>query len=107
MLIDPLSSLHNFFPLFLASGLFFIGLAGVLMRKNILVILMSLELMLNAVNLNLLAFAKLYGWEDAPALIFFIICVAAGEAGVGLALAVRVYKKLKNINVSSLNLLKD
>ena len=107
MLIDPISSLQTFFPLFLAAGLFFIGLTGVLMRKNILVILMSLELMLNAVNLNLLAFAKMYGLEEAPVFIFFVICVAAAEAGVGLALAVRVYKKFKTINISSLNLLKD
>lgn len=107
MLINPLLSLQAFFPVFLAAALFFIGMTGVLMRKNILVILMSLELMLNAVNLNLLAFGKMYGLEDAPVLIFFIICVAAAEAGVGLALAVRVYRKFKDINVSSLNLLKD
>ena len=107
MLFDPFLSLHNFFPIFLASALFFIGLAGLLMRKNILVILMSLELMLNAVNLNLLAFSKMSGWEDGPVIIFFIICIAAAEAGVGLALAVRIYKKFKKISVSSLTLLKD
>ena len=107
MLIDPFSALHSFFPVFLASALFFIGLAGVLIRRNILIILMSLELMLNAVNLNLLAFSKMYGLEDAPILIFFIICIAAAEAGVGLALAVRVYKQLKTVNVSALNFLKD
>lgn len=107
MLLDPLFSLHTFAPVFLAGILFFIGMTGVLMRKNILVILMSLELMLNAVNLNLLAFSKMYGLEDAPVFIFFIICVAAAEAGVGLALATRVYKKFKNINVTSLNFLKD
>lgn len=107
MLIDPISSLQSFFPVFLAAALFFIGMAGVLIRKNILVILMSLELMLNAVNLNLLAFSKIYGFEDAPVLIFFIICVAAAEAGVGLALAVRVYNKFKSIDVSSFTLLKD
>ena len=106
MLIDPFFSLQNFFPVFLSAGLFFIGMAGVLIRKNILVILMSLELMLNAVNLNLLAFSKLYGLEDGPLFIFFIICVAAAEAGVGLALAVRVYNKFKSTNVSVLNLLK-
>ncbi len=107
MLFDPLSSLQPFSPIFLAGALFFIGLTGVLTRRNILVILMSLELMLNAVNLNLLAFSKIYGLESAPALIFFIICVAGAEAGVGLALAVRVYKKFKSIDVSSLRLLKD
>lgn len=107
MLLDSFSSFHSFFPIFLSSALFFIGLAGVLVRKNLLVILMSLELMLNSVNLNFLAFAKIYGFEQAPVYIFFIICLAAAEAGVGLALAVRVYNKFKSLNVGKLNMLKD
>lgn len=107
MIVEPLSSLQSFFPLLLSAGLFFIGLTGVLVRKNILVILMSLELMLNAVNLNLLSFSRLYGLEEAPVLIFFIICVAAAEAGVGLSLAIRFYRKFQKIEISSLNLLKD
>ena len=107
MLLDPLMALHNFFPVFVASGLFFIGMAGLLLRKNLLVVLMSLELMLNAVNLNFLAFAKLYGFSTAPVYIFFIICIAAAEAGVGLALAVRVYKHFKSLNLDKLNQLKD
>lgn len=107
MLIDPLSSLQTFLPVFVAGGLFFIGLAGVLIRKNILIILMSLELMLNAVNLNLLAFSKIYGYEEGPVFIFFIVCLAAGEAGVGLALAVKVYRKFKTADISSLRLLRD
>lgn len=106
MLLNPLSSLQEFFPVFLAAALFFIGMTGVLMRKNILIILMSLELMLNAVNLNLLAFAKIYSLKEAPVFIFFIVCVAAAEAGVGLALAVRVYKKFKILDISSLSSLK-
>ena len=107
MLIDTLHSLESFFPLFLSATLFSIGMIGVLIRKNLLVILMSLELMLNAVNLNFLAFSKLYGLGDGPVFIFFIICIAAAEAGVGLALAVRVYKHFKTISVPALNQLKD
>lgn len=106
MLFDSLASIETFFPVFLSAGLFCIGLAGVLIRKNILVVLMSLELMLNAVNLNLLAFSKLYDLKEGPVFIFLIICVAAGEAGIGLALAVRVYNKFKNINISDLKTLK-
>ena len=106
MLISGFSSIEIFSAVFLSAGLFCIGLMGVLIRKNLLVVLMSLELMLNAVNLNLLAFSKIYNLSDGPVFIFLIICVAAGEAGVGLALAVRVYKKLKNINISSLKGLK-
>ena len=107
MLFDPFLSLQSFFPVFLAGALFFIGMTGVLVRKNILVILMSLELMLNAVNLNFLALAKIYGFEEAPVFIFFIICIAAMEAGVGLALAVRFYNKFKTLQVSSVTSLKD
>ena len=107
MLLEPFSALQSFFPIFLSGALFFIGMTGVLVRKNLLVILMSLELMLSAVNLNLLAFSKLYGFESAPIYIFFIICIAAAEAGVGLALAVRVYNKFKTVNVDTLRLLKD
>ncbi len=97
----------TFFPFFLAAMLFFIGMVGVLLRRNILVILMSLELMLNAVNLNILSFSSVYGLKDGPVLVFFIMSVAAAEAGIGLALAVRVYKIFKRINVDSLNQLKD
>jgi len=107
MFLDPLSNLQTFFPLFLASALFFIGLTGVLIRKNLLMILMSFEIMLSAVNLNLLAFSRIYAYEEAPVYIFFITCIAAAEAGVGLALAVRVYNKFKTLDVGSLKELKD
>ena len=107
MLIDPLSSLQPFFPVFLAGALFFIGMAGVLMRRNLLMVLISLEIMLNAVNLNLLAFSRIYGWAEGPLFIFFIICLSAVEAGIGLALAVRIYNTFKTTNIASLRLLKD
>ena len=107
MFLEPLESLHSFFPVFVSSALFFIGMAGVLLRKNLLVLLMSLELMLNAVNLNLLAFAKIYGFQSAPIYIFFIICIAAAEAGVGLALATHVYKRFKTVDLDHLDRLKD
>ena len=96
-----------FLPLFVSAALFFIGLAGVLIRKNLLFILMSLELMLNAVNLNLITFSRIYGWEDGPLLVFFIMTLAATEAGVGLALAVRVYKVFKETDVTKLSQLRD
>ena len=107
MLIEPLSSLQAFFPVFLAGALFFIGMAGVLMRRSLLMVLISLEILLNAVNLNLLAFSKIYSWEEGPVLIFFVICLAAVEAGVGLALAVRIYNTFKTTDIASLRLLKD
>ena len=97
---------NPFLPLFVSAALFFIGMAGVLVRKNLLFILMSLELMLNAVNLNLVTFSRIYGFEDGPLLVFFIMTLAAAEAGVGLALAVRVYKIFKKVDVRELNQLK-
>ena len=102
-----LLQLEAFFPLFLSAGLFFIGLTGLLIRKNILIILMSLELMLNSVNLNLVAFSNLYQLKEGPLLVFFIMSIAAAEAGVGLALAVRIYHKFKHLQVDNLNQLKD
>ena len=107
MFFEPLNALQNHFPIFLSAILFFIGLAGVLIRSNILVILMSLELMLNAVNLNLIAFSKINQLEEGGIFVFFIICIAAAEAGVGLALAVRIYNKFKIVSVDGLKNLKD
>ena len=94
-----------FLPVYLSGLLFFIGLFGVLVRRNVLVILMSLELMINGVNLNILSFSRIYGWEEGPVLVFFIMTLAAAAAGVGLALAVRVYKVFKGIEVTSFNTL--
>ena len=96
-----------FLPVFLSGLIFFIGLFGVLVRRNVLVILMSLELMLNGVNLNILSFARIYGWEEGPVLVFFIMTLAAAAAGVGLALAVRVYKAFKVVEVTSFNTLRE
>ena len=96
-----------FLPLFVSALLFFIGMIGVLVRQNILIILMSLELMLQAVNLNFISFSRFYGLADGPLYVFFIMTLAAAEAGVGLALAVRAYKVFKSIRVSDFNRLKE
>jgi NADH-quinone oxidoreductase subunit K len=87
--------------LILSAMLFSMGLLGVLLRKNVLVILMSIELMLNAVNLTLIAFSRFSGQIDGQILVFFVMTVAAAEAGVGLALAVTVYKRFKEVNIRS------
>jgi NADH-quinone oxidoreductase subunit K len=84
----------------LASFLLFtIGLVGVLVRRNILTVLMSVELMLNAVNLNLVAFS--WRLSDLTGQIFavFVIVVAAGEAAVGLALTISLFRQRKTLNV--------
>ena len=96
-----------FLPLFVSATLFFIGMIGVFVRKNLLVILMSLELMLQAVNLNFISFSRAYGFLDGPVYVFFIMTLAAAEAGVGLALGVRAYRLFKSIKVSEFNQLKE
>jgi len=94
------------------SGLLFtIGLAGVLLRRNIIVIFMCLELMLNAANLSLVAFSRFHlvkGMPDynAQVFVFFIITVAAAEVAVGLAIIVALYRARQTTHVEDLNTLK-
>lgn len=90
----------------LLSGLLFaIGLLGVLLRKNTLVIYMSLELMLNAVNLALVAFSRYNNTMDGNLFVFFIITVAAAEVAVGLAIIVALFRKRQTVMVDELNAL--
>ena len=90
----------------LVSGLLFaIGLLGVILRKNTLVIYMSLELMLNAVNLALIAFSRYNGTMDGNIFVFFIITVAAAEVAVGLAIIVALFRKRQTVMVNALNAL--
>lgn len=85
---------------------FTLGVIGVLVRRNIMIILMSLELMLNAVNLNLLTFARLWGNVIGHVFAVFVITVAAAEAAVGLAIVIAVYRHRETINIDDINLLK-
>lgn len=90
----------------LLSGLLFaVGFLGVLLRKNTLVIFMSLELMLNAVNLALVAFSRYNGTMDGNLFVFFIITVAAAEVAVGLAIIVALYRRRQTVMVDQLNAL--
>lgn len=85
--------------LVLSAIVFTIGMSAVLLRKNILVMLMGIELMLNAVNLTFVAFSHFTGDISGQVLVFFVMTVAAAEAGVGLALAVAVFKRYKEVNI--------
>ena len=91
--------------LIVASALFCIGLLGVLVRRNSLIVLMCLELMLNAVNLALVAFARYNGNMDGVILTFFTITVGAAEVAVGLAILVALFRKRKSLMFEDLNLL--
>ncbi len=83
----------------LSSVVFSIGMLCVLLRRNVIVMLMGIELMLNAVNLTFVAFAHFRGDISGQILVFFVMTVAAAEAGVGLALAVSVFKRFKEVNI--------
>jgi NADH-quinone oxidoreductase subunit K len=96
----------------LVSGLLFsIGFAGVILRRNIIIIFMSLELMLNAANLSLVAFSRFNLVNGLPnynaqVLVFFIITVAAAEVAVGLAIIVALYRARQTVHVEDINSLK-
>ncbi len=79
--------------LWLSLLLFMVGLFGVMSRRNPLIMLMSIELMLNAVNLSLVAFSQFYALLSAQVVAFFVMSISAGEAGVGLALIVLISRK--------------
>ncbi len=92
--------------LFLSLALFAIGIMGVLMRRNAIIVFMCIELMLNAVNLLMVAFSKMYGNADAQIFVFFIMVVAAAEVSIGLAIIVMVYRKVHSVDINILNRLK-
>lgn len=85
--------------LILSAMLFVIGFLGVLLRKNALVVLMSIELMLNAVNLTFVAFSRFMNHLDGQVMVFFVMAIAAAEAAVGLAIAVAVFKRFGGIHI--------
>src|SRR6267154_6735191 len=87
--------------------LFCLGLMGVIARRNLLVIYMSLELMLNAANLALVAFSRFNNILDGQVVVFFIITVAAAEVSVGLALIVALYRKRRTAHVEDMTLMKN
>jgi NADH-quinone oxidoreductase subunit K len=90
----------------LAVILFVIGAVGVLVRRNAMVIFMCVELMLNAVNLAFVAFARLHGTLDGQVIAFFVMVVAAAEVVVGLAILMAIFRTRKSASVDDANLLK-
>lgn len=90
----------------LSAILFTIGTLGVLIRRNSIIIFMSVELMLNSANLAFVAFARHYQTLDGQMFVFFVMTVAAAEVAVGLALIVAIFRSRQSINVDELNMLK-
>ncbi len=87
----------------LSAVLFILGAMGVLLRRNAILVFMSVELMLNAANLALVAFARQWGNTDGHLFVFFVITVAAAEVAVGLALIVAIFRTKQSINIDDLN----
>lgn len=90
----------------LSALLFAIGTAGMLTRRNGISIFLSIELMLNAVNLALIAFARLHGDRTGQLIVLFVMAVAAAEAAVGLGLFIAVFRQRRTLDVNRLNLLR-
>ena len=94
------------FYIVLSTILFAIGVIGVIVRRNAIIILMSVELMLNSVNLLLVAFSTYFGHGDAQIFVFFIMVVAAAEATIGLSILVLLYRNNRSVDIELLNKLK-
>jgi len=90
----------------LSATIFAIGVAGVLLRRNILVMFMSIELMLNAVNLAFVILARRMGSMDGQVIVFFVMTVAAAEAAVGLAIIISIFRGRETVNADELNLMR-
>lgn len=90
----------------LSAALFAIGLVGVLARRNLIVIFMSIELMLNAANINLVAFARVYEHAMGQVFAIFVIAVAAAEAAVGLGIILAFYRNKETINIDEIRLMR-
>jgi NADH-quinone oxidoreductase subunit K len=90
----------------LSSALFMIGVVGVLTRRNIIVIFMSIELILNAVNINLMAFSHQLQNTVGQVFAIFVICVAAAEAAVGLGIILAFYRNKETVNIDEMNLMR-
>jgi NADH-quinone oxidoreductase subunit K len=92
--------------LIVSAILFAIGTAGVFLRRNLITILLSIEIMLNAVNLSFIAFGRQLGNVDGHIIVFFVMTVAAAEAAVGLAIVISLYRHRESLNPDAFTLLK-
>ncbi len=99
-----MAPLHYY--LILSAVLFAIGVAGVIIRRNLIVILMSIELMLNAVNLTFIAFSRYLGSMEGQVIVFFVMTVAAAEAVIGLAIIISVFRHRQTLDPDEMQLLK-
>ncbi|MCC7339500.1 MAG: NADH-quinone oxidoreductase subunit NuoK [Bryobacterales bacterium] len=102
-LLYPITLTHY---LILGAALFLIGTLGVLVRRNLVIILMSIELMLNGVNVNLIAFSRLHGDVQGQIFAIFIIAVAVAEAAIGLGILIALFRNKMTVQADEIQLLK-
>jgi NADH-quinone oxidoreductase subunit K len=92
--------------LIISAILFSIGVSGVLIRRNAIIIFMCIELMLNAINLSFVSFSAFMGNSNGQIFVFFVMTVAAAEAAVGLAIIISLFRNKETINIDDINILK-
>jgi len=92
--------------LILSAFMFIVGVAGVLTRRNAIIVFMSIELMLNSANLTLVAFSSYLGNSIGQLFVFFVMTVAAAEAAVGLAIILAIFRSKLTVNIDEINILK-
>ncbi|HTY11096.1 MAG TPA: NADH-quinone oxidoreductase subunit NuoK [Bacteroidota bacterium] len=92
--------------LLLSAFMFCVGVLGVLIRRDAIIVFMSIELMLNSVNLSLIAFSSFLGDPTGQMLVFFVMTVAAAEAAVGLAIIIALFRNKQTVNIDEINILK-
>ncbi|PKQ70602.1 NADH-quinone oxidoreductase subunit NuoK [Raineya orbicola] len=105
-MVEIITKIPLEYYIILASVLFCIGVIGVLIRRNALIIFMCVELMLNAVNMLFIAFSAYRGDASGQVFVFFIMAVAAAEVAVGLAIIVMIYRNTRSVDVGELNKLR-
>ena len=103
MSVMPITPYHY---LVLGAALFMIGALGVMVRRNIIVIFMSIELMLNAVNINLAAFSRLWHNEVGQIFALFVVAVAAAEAAIGLGVILAFYRNKETLNIDEMTIMR-
>jgi len=101
--MTPITPAHY---LILSAALFIIGIIGVMVRRNIIVILLSIELMLNAANINLIVFSSQVQNAVGQVFAIFVICVAAAEAAVGLGIILAFYRNKETVNIDEMSLMR-
>ena len=105
--MNPIQDPFLIQSLMLGAALFSVGLFGIFVRRNLIIILMCIELMLTAVNVTFIAFSRVNGTLDGQLAVFFIITVAAAEGAVGLGLLISIFRNLKEVGTATLTVMKE